>query len=50
MNKKDLSRVVRLYSSDIPFVGSSKQKSGSSMSKTFFQKRVLKAKKIFAKR
>ena len=50
MNKKDLNRLLNLYDSDIPFVKSSKQKSNSSISETFFQKRVLKAKKIFAKR
>ena len=45
MKEKNLNRLVRLYNNDIPFVGNSKQKSDSSMCKTF-QKRVIKAKKI----
>ncbi|MCI5606706.1 MAG: hypothetical protein SOT46_02985 [Treponema sp.] len=49
MNKKDLSKVVKLYSSDIPFVERSKNKKSFSLSKTFLQKRVLKVKQVAIK-
>ena len=46
MNKKDLSKAVKLYSGDIPFAERSKNKKSFSLSKTFLQKRVLKVKRV----
>ena len=46
MNKKDLSKVVKLYSGDIPFVERSKNKKSFSLIETFLRKRVLKVKRV----
>ena len=46
MNKKDLSKVVKLYSGDIPFVECSKNKKSFSLIETFLRKRVLKVKRV----
>lgn len=45
MNKKDLSKVVKLYGGDISFVERSKNKK-VSLIETFLRKRVLKVKLV----